>query len=190
MKCFWEDPTLHPDDFYNADIDRSSADWDKLYANYDAAVDWPSVNFYKDLLLRYPNAQVILTIRDSDSWYESVKKTIRQNALQRACWKPDHPRYAYHRMTSKTCLDGIIADPEKFEEKEMVKRLYEEHNEDVKRNVPEQKLLVMQLGVDTNWETLCKFLGKEVPKGIPYPRSNNSEDFKKYFAPFNANIVV
>lgn len=62
MKAFYDDPTMNPDDWYNAYMDRKNADWDKLYENYDAAVDWPTVTFYKELLIRYPNAKVLSSL--------------------------------------------------------------------------------------------------------------------------------
>ena len=43
MKSFFEDPTQRFEKFYNAYQDKEHADYDKLYENYDAAVDWPSV---------------------------------------------------------------------------------------------------------------------------------------------------
>ncbi|KAI7897817.1 uncharacterized protein BX663DRAFT_526980, partial [Cokeromyces recurvatus] len=76
MKCFFEDPELDPDLFYDAYFHRETADWDQLYKDYNAAVDWPTVEFYKELLKKYPKAKVLLTIRSADSWYNSVKNTI------------------------------------------------------------------------------------------------------------------
>lgn len=188
MKSFLEEPDNNPDDFLDAHDNRSEADWDKLYANYDACVDWTSAAFYLDFFKKYPNAEVILIVRDIESWYESVKKTIHQNALKQSPWKEDHPNYPFYRVTSRTILHGLIADPQQFEQKEMIKRFYDEHTEEVKRVIPAENLLVMRLGLDSNWETLCKFLDKPIPVGVSFPKRNNLEDFSKYFAPVNANI--
>lgn len=47
MKAFFMDPTLNTDDFLDAYNNRDEADWDKLYENYSAGVDWPTSTFYK-----------------------------------------------------------------------------------------------------------------------------------------------
>jgi hypothetical protein len=178
MKCFWEDPTLNPDDFYHAYLDRKNADWDKLYENYDAAVDWPTVSFYKELLARYPDAKVILTVRSADSWYKSVKNTIHKAALKASNVPPNHPMHSFNRMARTVCLGGRISDPEKFSDEETLKRLFLEHIEEVKMNVPADQLYVMELG--EGWDGLCKFLEKEMPKE-PYPNCNSTNEFSKDF---------
>jgi hypothetical protein len=43
------------------------ADWERLFGGYQAAVDWPVVMYYKDLMTVYPEAKVILTVRDPDN---------------------------------------------------------------------------------------------------------------------------
>jgi hypothetical protein len=43
--------------------------WEGLFRGYRAAVDWPTAAFYEDLMEKYPDAKVILTVRDPDKWY-------------------------------------------------------------------------------------------------------------------------
>ncbi|KAI8076181.1 P-loop containing nucleoside triphosphate hydrolase protein [Thamnidium elegans] len=188
MKRFWEDPTINPDDFYQAHINPKDADWDTLYKDYDAAIDWPTVNFYQELLERYPTAKVILTVRSADSWYESVKNTIHKNALLRGdSWRdPAHEKHLYYRMVYYTCMDGFICDAEKFKDEKLVKEMYLDHIQQVKLQVPKDQLLVMELG--EGWENLCKFLNKDVPS-IPYPRTNSTSDFQRYFKSKNEQYL-
>jgi hypothetical protein len=47
-----------------------------LFRGYRAAVDWPAAAFYEELMERYPEAKIILTVRDPDKWYESARSTI------------------------------------------------------------------------------------------------------------------
>ena len=35
---------------------------------YEASCDWPSSHYYEQQLKRYPNAKVILTVRDPEKW--------------------------------------------------------------------------------------------------------------------------
>ena len=39
-------------------------------------MDWPAVFIWKELIAANPDAKVVLTIRDPESWYESASKTI------------------------------------------------------------------------------------------------------------------
>ena len=43
-----------------------------------ASVDYPMSLYWKDLARLYPNAKVILTVRDPLKWYQSVRSTIRE----------------------------------------------------------------------------------------------------------------
>jgi hypothetical protein len=181
MKSFFENPKLNPDDFYEAYKHRDQADWDKLYEDYDAAVDWPTVSFYKELLIRYPGAKVLLTVRSADSWYKSVKNTIHKvSAISRKA-PAGNPMNRLSKMTSTVCLDGILADEELFSDEEKVKQIFLDHIEDVKKNVPAEQLLIMELG--EGWTRLCNFLGKEIPTE-PYPSSNSTEEFTKVIEAF------
>ena len=180
MKVFYENPDLNPDDFYEAYKHRDQADWDKIYENFDAAVDWPTVTFYKDLLLRYPEAKVLLTVRSAESWYKSAKNTIHKASMASMNAPADHP-VARLRNMSSVVLDGLIANEELFSDEEKIKQIYLDHIEDVKKNVPAQQLLIMELG--EGWTRLCNFLGKEIPNE-PYPNSNSTEAFEKVFESF------
>ena len=53
-----------------------AVDWNALYAGYQATVDWPSASFWRELREVYPEAKVILTLRDSQQWFTSVSNTI------------------------------------------------------------------------------------------------------------------
>jgi hypothetical protein len=128
-------------------MDRKRADWDKLYENYDAAVDYPTVAFYKDLLARYPNAKIILTVRSADSWYKSVKNTSFKAAQEEGGQlPPDHPMQPMVRMCKAICLDEKMFDPVKFNDEEAIKKFYLDHIEDVKKTVPVEQLYIMELG--------------------------------------------
>ncbi|KAL9537181.1 hypothetical protein MBANPS3_012005 [Mucor bainieri] len=176
MKSFREDPELNdPDDFYNAYNNRELANWDHMYRGYTAAVDWPTTAFWLDLHVKYPKAKIILTVRDSDSWYTSVKNTIasyqQQQSGNQIADHPNHPGSKMARMAHVTCLDGRLKDAEVFSQQDEMKQLFLDHNEEVKRIVPADQLLVIELG--EGWDRLCAFLGKDVPH-VPYPNANST----------------
>ena len=66
------------------------------------------------------------------------------------------------------------ADPRKPETD--LRKFYLDWNEEVKRNVKEENLLVFN--VKEGWDPLCKFLGVTQPKQ-PLPNVNSSEVFQK-----------
>src|SRR5918911_1747179 len=55
---------------------REEMDWEGFLAGYGAAVDWPACSFYEELMEAFPEAPVILTVRDPAPWYESTRSTI------------------------------------------------------------------------------------------------------------------
>lgn len=177
MKSFFLDPTTDTDDFYNAYHHRDEADWDKIYENYSAAVDWPTATFYKDLMVKYPDAKVLLTVRSADSWYKSMKNTVA-SGLNDEPKQNDPKMQKFFKMVRNVCGEGKIMNPTSFADEEAIKKLFLEHNEEVKRHVPADRLLVLELG--EGWNRLCTFLGKDVPD-TPYPSANSTEEFNNRF---------
>jgi hypothetical protein len=51
-------------------------DWNALFEGYQAIVDFPGYRYYRQLMQHYPDAKVLLSIRDPDAWYESTLNTI------------------------------------------------------------------------------------------------------------------
>ena len=57
-------------------------------------------------------------------------------------------------------------------------KYYEEWNEEVKRCVPREKLLIFN--VKQGWKPLCDFLEIRIPKdGHPFPHVNDTKEFQK-----------
>ena len=57
-------------------------------------------------------------------------------------------------------------------------RIFNTHNEEVRRKVPAERLLVYEAG--EGWEPLCSFLQVRVPSA-PYPKANTTNDFAARF---------
>ena len=166
-----------------------SRDWDLIFKqdNFEAAVDFPSSLFYKDQLSYYPNAKVILTIRETpDAWYKSALNSIYA--------KSKYARESYFfrmamRLTGNKFgkIGGVIWDEffngAEFETNpEKTKKIYSDWIEDVKKTVPKDKLLVLDLKANKgSWESLCNFLNVDIPKDnnnqvIPFPFVNKNKD--------------
>jgi hypothetical protein len=51
---------------------------------------------------------------------------------------------------------------------------FRRHDEEVRRSIPPERLLVYQAG--QGWEPLCRFLDVPVPD-VPYPNENSRAEF-------------
>src|SRR4051812_24598348 len=63
-------------DFWMDAAKGRPVNWDGFLGSYGSGVDFPVCDFYDELLARYPDAKVVLTVRDPEKWYESCTKTI------------------------------------------------------------------------------------------------------------------
>ena len=68
-------------------------DWEGFLAGYGVAVDWPACSFYEELMEAFPEAPVVLTVRDPAPWYESTRSTI--HGLRRLTTGPLPVRAAF-----------------------------------------------------------------------------------------------
>src|SRR5258708_831816 len=53
-----------------------SADWDSIFAGHQATVDWPGSFFWRELIDYYPQAKVLLSVREGQGWATSLPDTI------------------------------------------------------------------------------------------------------------------
>lgn len=157
-------------------------DWEALFEGYQSAVDYPVSRYYKQLMAKYPDAKIIHTIRDPESWYQSASQTIiwaskpsLGRVLKMMTKLPFAPGLRKQMPVLK--FDGKLIDLEfgkDYKNKEKVIARFNQHNEAVLNTVPKERLLVFDL--KKGWEPLCQFLGAPVP-AIPFPQSNSKDEF-------------
>ena len=153
---------------WEAAIRGEPLDWEKIFGSYQAAVDWPTAAFYNDLMKVYPHAKVLLTIRDPEKWYESTKNTLYPTG--------DAPEPSpIMRMATKLVWEQTF--DRNFEDRRYAIEVFKRHNEEVKKHVPPERLLVYE--VKEGWKPLCEFLGVEIPEEKPFPHLNDTEAFKE-----------
>ncbi len=144
-----------------------------ILADYVSSCDWPACTFYEALIATNPDAKVILTVRDPEKWYESVRTTIYASSTRPRGDAPVDPvRTAQGRMVGQLIWQGEFRG--RFEDKAYAIDVFNGHNEAVKQTVPADKLLVFD--VKQGWEPLCAFLGAPVPDE-PFPRVNDRDSF-------------
>ncbi len=56
-------------------------DWDVLFKDYASTTDTPGCNYYWDLSQHYPDAKVILSVRDPEAWFASTQNTVLSPAV-------------------------------------------------------------------------------------------------------------
>ncbi|MEM1435617.1 MAG: sulfotransferase family protein [Pseudomonadota bacterium] len=146
-------------------------DWSSFFGDYQASVDWPSCNWWREQLAAFPEARVILSTRDSAAWYRSVMSTIYPFSC--AGRDSDDPaRQAGARMAFEVIWNGVFDG--RMDDQDHVIAVYEAHNAAVRAEVPAAQLLEYQPG--QGWDPLCQFLKCPVPE-TPYPSTNSTEEF-------------
>jgi Sulfotransferase domain len=154
-------------------------DWRTILRGYRATVDWPVIFVWKDLVAAYPEAKVILTLRDPESWYASAAKTIfarmREYENAQAARAADEARRNHMRMVDAIVAQGTFGGDLS---REHAIEIFNAHNEEVRETVPRDRLLVYE--ASQGWGPLCDFLEVPAPEG-PYPKVNSTADFARRF---------
>ena len=164
-------------DFWLAAGAGRPVDWKGFLGRYQSGVDFPVCSFYVELMDEYPDAKVVLTVRDPEKWYESSLKTIyaMSKDVPMRWWGRYVPRMGkINELASTQIWDGLFGG--RFRDKEHAIAIYQRHIEEVRRRVPADKLLVFD--VAEGWEPLCRFLDVPVPDG-PFPRLNDMAVFQR-----------
>jgi hypothetical protein len=154
---------------------RAAMDWRTLFKDFEATVDFPACVYYQELLREFPDAKVVLTVREPDRWFDSFL-TLQQTT--------DHfrvfrfiPRARRFLNFVDLLLPKVFTDPR---DRARCIEVFEAHNHEVQARVPAGRLLVFR--VQDGWEPLCKFLGREVPVGVPFPHLNEGKETLKALA--------
>ena len=150
-------------------------DWAQLFAGYQASVDWPSCNWWREQLAAFPDAKVILSQRDPERWYQSVMATIYK--MSKAGLTADDPQVRAgsqwaHEIIWDRIFDGRLDDAA------WTMSRFKAHNEAVRAELPPERLLVFE--ASQGWQPLCEFLDVPVPDEA-YPRVNTTEQFAELF---------
>jgi Sulfotransferase domain len=166
---------------------QEEIDWEGLFAGYQGIVDFPGCCFYQEIFQHYPDAKVILTVRDPEDWYASTMATIFQAApsalekLKMAWQIPFSPalrqRIRIFRLVDQLVWDGDFQGD--FLNKDQAIAVYQRHIEQVKQTIPADQLLVYQ--VTEGWSPLCAFLELPLPSE-PFPNLNQRARFNEFKA--------
>ena len=151
-------------------------DWQKIFKKYSSAVDWPAAAYYQELADTFPEAKIVLGIRDPDTWYKSVSNTIFKVIPNFPKWV----RFIFPRsdkvfnMIEKTIWQGEFSG--QFEDKRFAIQVYNDRIETIKKAFPPERLLIHSS--KDGWKPLCEFLDVAIPV-TPYPWLNDSAKIKR-----------
>jgi Sulfotransferase domain len=140
-------------------------DWEVIFKEYQSCTDVPGCTFWRELADYYPEAKVLLSVRDPEKWFESTQATVFSPA-----WRQRSATTPLKEFFEK----AVYADfGERINDHNFMLEQFNRHNGDVVRGVPKERLLVFD--VREGWESLCKFLNVPVPN-TPFPNANSCEE--------------
>ncbi|KAK8016162.1 hypothetical protein PG993_014351 [Apiospora rasikravindrae] len=171
------------------------AEFDKWFAGYDVIIEIPS--FLLDAIYRAygdePGVKFLLTERDPDAWVRSV--TGGPAELITALDTPGPLSLSRHfdafndeffKLTSlmyESMAEG--KGPKDPGAQPALRRSYVKLIAKAKTAAPSGKLHVIKLEEGLDWESICPFLGCEVPSES-YPRGNDRVEFKQIMGAYMA----
>ncbi|XP_018673107.2 uncharacterized protein LOC108951032 [Ciona intestinalis] len=144
----------------------------RMYKGVDAVVDAPAYLFWKEMSEAFPEAKLIICIRDETLWAYSMKKQMTSIVSD--------PMYVLMQTLSYSGWQHFLFNKawgisrkwpwSSFCFNEMLwKRNYRNHNCSVLQEAPKEKLLVYNFG--DGWKPICEFLGEKIPD-TPFPHLN------------------
>ena len=166
-------------------VEEGAPDWEAIFGDAHSTVDWPSARYYRELMDYYPEAKVLLSVRDSEAWVRSMRETV---------WGIFHGKTVIHHLSAaRTALDplwnryialmfgiswdeqtGVLAG-DTFSDEGLAASM-NRWNDEVKATVPADRLLVWN--PSEGWEPLCGFLEVDVPDE-PLPHLNDTMSFRE-----------
>ena len=167
----------YPDhrDQWSAARRGEAVDCDALFEGFKASVDWPACDFWQELAEHYTESKVLLSVRDPERWYASIRNTIHLSTSSGLNAEDEVER---ERAKWANWLIWEANFDDRMEDKDHVIGVYEAHIAKVKAAIPSDRLLVYETG--SGWDPLCEFLGVPVPDD-PYPHVNTTEEFRERF---------
>jgi Sulfotransferase domain len=157
-------------------------DWERIFDGFEATVDWPGGFFYRELARRYPDAKLVLSVRDPEAWERSMRSTVWGvyhgdsliRHLSSAAAAVDPEWQAYLELMNGMLWEGRGTLATRHQDHDGLIDATRGHTDAVRQAIAPERLLVWD--ATEGWDPLCAFLGVDVP-AAPLPRLNDSESF-------------
>ncbi|MGW0203850.1 sulfotransferase family protein [Nonomuraea sp. NPDC003201] len=167
--------------------DGAQVDWEHVFDGFRSTQDWPASFFWKEQAEAYPDAKVVLTVRDPRAWYRSMQTLVSIGPGREL--PEDLPEAAaavfggmmrlspVMDLITSSVFEGRRSLREGLPEEDEAVAVFERHLATVKESLPAERLLVFD--VREGWEPLCRFLGVDVPAGEPFPHLNDAKTMRE-----------
>ena len=163
-----------PDTFRTLPISQ----WEKVMPGYVACVDEPASHYWKQLSDVFPEALVILSVRDTDSWWASM--VALDEHYEEEMKRPElitPERRAFHDF-----VDAIYPEWTDGVTESVERAFFESHNRRVLEHAERDerfKRRFLAWRVQDGWEPLCEALDLPVPD-TPFPHENKRAEYHGY----------
>ncbi|MCA2225440.1 sulfotransferase family protein [Nonomuraea aurantiaca] len=170
-------------------VSGEKVDWDQVFDGYQSAQDWPASGFWREQAAAYPDAKVILTVRDPHRWYISMQNLLSNGpggtmSMDPSTLPPAAAKILEGMQKMQPVLSAIGEDAfgqgwspaNGLPDEKVAIEAFERHRATVEASLPASRLLVFD--VREGWEPLCAFLDVEVPDE-PFPHLNDSESLQR-----------
>ncbi len=145
-------------------------DWHSLFSGFVATVDWPAAGFWPELCEAFPDAVVLLSVRESpEVWWRSASRTILHVAERGAVPSDDADWFAMYLDFLRNRFTP------QWQDRAAAMEAYTRHNDAVRARVPPGHLVEWRPG--DGWEPLCAPLRVPVPSE-PFPMTNSTAEFR------------
>ena len=128
-------------------------------------MDWPAAPFWSEISAAFPDALILLSVRDADDWWKSASNTIFSAlATYFAAEAPDDGRTRMGRGMMTTFAPG-------WQDEASAKAAYLVHNDLVRTTAPKSRFLEWR--PEEGWEPICAAQDLDVPDQ-PFPHANTT----------------
>ena len=143
-------------------------DWSDLLADRGATIGWPMCFFVEELARAYPDAKVLLTLRDPERWFESLQ--VAWSSLTKLRALRFVPRVAALLRVVEPVMERVGGAPPT---RDAATTAFRAHVAHVREVVPPDRLI--EYRVTDGWGPLCQALGVAEP-AASFPRINSGSD--------------
>ncbi len=165
-------------EFWMKVFEGEKMNYKEIYDNkqYKSCCDNPMSSFWKEQAEQYPDAKVILTVRDPEKWYKSWNDTINTitSGSPHSSFLLNVVEYVLGIRTFHMALK-LAMFGESWAKDHFI-ACYRAHNDRVIAECPKDRLLVYE--VSQGWDPLCKFLNKPIPN-VPFPHLNDTKELQR-----------
>jgi hypothetical protein len=156
-------------DVWTAAFNGNPPDWREFLADWSGVVDWPAAAFWEEISQAFPDAPILLSTRDADSWWRSASNTIF--LVVQPAFGSDVPSDPWYRMI-RAMMASFTVD---WQDEAKAKAAYLAHNDHVRATAPADRLVEWHPG--DGWGPICAAVGLPEP-AEPFPHVNTTEEFR------------